>query len=198
MSGPTSAVAHLRMDATEQFSEFYQETMENLVIRAETVCTIAQPSTPITRQCHPCAVARVCSCWMCPAQHMGSDDNPMARKTIEDCGEVSRVFWTCNHPFTPYICSHHIRAIFVPHSRYIRDIFAPYYSRPIAHTSRPHTTFTPHSHKRKTHRSPSHGTIFAPCSHHVRTIFAVFAPCSHRVRTVFAQILSIHTCECSY
>jgi len=47
MSGPTSAVAHLRMDATEQFSEFYQETMENLVIRAETVCTIAQPSKPM-------------------------------------------------------------------------------------------------------------------------------------------------------
>ena len=35
------------MDATEQFSEFYQETMENLLIRAETACTIAQPSKPM-------------------------------------------------------------------------------------------------------------------------------------------------------
>ena len=43
MSGPTSAVAHLHMDAIEQFSEFYQETMENLVIRAENVCTIVSP-----------------------------------------------------------------------------------------------------------------------------------------------------------
>ena len=35
MSGPISSVAHLRMDATKQFSEFYQEMMENLVICAE-------------------------------------------------------------------------------------------------------------------------------------------------------------------
>ena len=45
MADPTcSNMLQLHMDATEHFSEFYQETMENLVIRAENVCTIALPS----------------------------------------------------------------------------------------------------------------------------------------------------------
>ena len=62
MSGPTSAVAHLRMDAREQFSELYQETMENLVIHAETVSTIAQPSEPM-----PSVRSGACSSiWLSP------------------------------------------------------------------------------------------------------------------------------------
>ena len=41
------SMLHLQMDATEDYSEFYQETMENLVLRAENVCTIAQPEEPM-------------------------------------------------------------------------------------------------------------------------------------------------------
>ena len=41
------SMLHLQMDATEDYSEFYQEIMENLVLRAENVCTIAQPEEPM-------------------------------------------------------------------------------------------------------------------------------------------------------
>ena len=48
MADPTcSNMLQLHMDATEHFSDFYQETMENLVLRAENVCTIALPSKPM-------------------------------------------------------------------------------------------------------------------------------------------------------
>ena len=38
-----SNMLKMHMDATEQKSKFYQETMENMVLRAETVRTITQP-----------------------------------------------------------------------------------------------------------------------------------------------------------
>ena len=43
----TDPMLQMRMDATEQKSEFYQETMENMVLRAETVRTITQPEEPM-------------------------------------------------------------------------------------------------------------------------------------------------------
>ena len=42
-----SNMLQMRMDATEQKSKFYQETMENMVLRAETVSTITQPEEPM-------------------------------------------------------------------------------------------------------------------------------------------------------
>ena len=43
----TCDARQLQMDATEDYSELYQKTMENLVLRAENVCTIAQPEEPM-------------------------------------------------------------------------------------------------------------------------------------------------------
>ena len=44
LSQMADPMLQLHMDATEHFSDFYQETMENMVLRAENVCTIAKPS----------------------------------------------------------------------------------------------------------------------------------------------------------
>ena len=51
MADPTcSNMLLLHMDATEH-CDFYQETMENLVLRAENVCTIALPREPMPSVC---------------------------------------------------------------------------------------------------------------------------------------------------
>ena len=47
---------HLHVDATEDYSEFYQETLENLVIRAENVCTIVPPEEPMPSVRHGACV----------------------------------------------------------------------------------------------------------------------------------------------
>ena len=68
---------HLHVDATEDYSEFYQETLENLVIRAENVCTIVPPEEPMPSVRHGACVRL-----LDVSQTWGADDERASFKEI--------------------------------------------------------------------------------------------------------------------
>ena len=53
------SMLHLQMDATEDYSEFYQETMENLVLRAENDCAARGANAIRAPRCLCAAAGRV-------------------------------------------------------------------------------------------------------------------------------------------